>query len=83
MNDRGKCGKCGSASSLRIPGTPGDHSHIVVGERLMHTIVVTKYVCTDCGYIEEWVGDPDDLKRLKDEAAGRARFTPAAREPGS
>jgi hypothetical protein len=67
MHERSKCGRCGSGSSLRVPGTPGEHSHIVVGDRLMHTILVTKYVCTDCGCIEEWVSNPDDLKRLKQE----------------
>ena len=62
-----KCGKCGGGELLRVPMTPGEHSHIVFGERLLRDVTVTKYVCTDCGYIEQWVNSRDDLRRLKEE----------------
>ena len=66
MNEHLECGQCGSADLLNIAGTPADHSHIVVaGPSVMHTVRVTRYVCTDCGFIEEWVNSRDDLKRLK------------------
>ena len=62
-----ECGKCGSHELLEVPMTPGDHSHIVLGDNLLHTVPVTKYVCTDCGHIEEWVNSARDLARLKGE----------------
>ena len=59
-----KCGACGSSRLLRIPTTPGDHSHITTGARLLHTIGIDKYVCTECGKVEEWVGSAVDLRLL-------------------
>src|SRR5690349_10213781 len=45
------CAKCNSTDLLKVPTTPSDHSHIVVGERLMHDVPVCRYVCTDCGHV--------------------------------
>jgi hypothetical protein len=62
---RGRCGRCGSGSQVAIPMTPDDHSHIVVGgESLLRNVTVTKFVCTACGCVEEWVEDAADLPRL-------------------
>jgi len=62
-----RCGKCGGGELFAIPATPAEHSHIVVGERLMRNIRSSRYVCTDCGYVEEWVLDAQDLEVLKRE----------------
>jgi DNA-directed RNA polymerase subunit RPC12/RpoP len=67
MLERTKCGACGSHRLLRIPTTPGDHSHITTGARLLHTIAVDKYVCIECGRVDEWVGSDADLKHLRAE----------------
>jgi len=48
-----------------VPATPGQHSHIVVGERVLQTIAVTTYVCTQCGFVEQWVNNQADLLVLK------------------
>ena len=61
------CGRCGSRGLLKVPATPGNHSHIVVHGTRLRAIDVCKYVCTDCGCVEEWVNGRDDLQRLKDE----------------
>src|SRR5438552_704083 len=61
------CGKCGSENLFCIPTTPSDHSHIVVGDRLMRYIASQRFVCTDCGYIEEWIRNEGDLETLKEE----------------
>lgn len=75
-----QCGKCGSHDLLRVPNTPGDHSHIVSGDRFLRNVAVDKYVCTDCGHVEEWVNNKEDLQRLKDEWA-RDQTAPPARRP--
>jgi hypothetical protein len=67
MHDPTQCGKCGCRELFSIPATPAEHSHIVVGERLMRNIAIHRYVCTDCGYVEEWVRNAEDLTTLKDE----------------
>jgi hypothetical protein len=67
MHHRPNCGKCDSPALLPVPTTPAAHSHITVGDRLLHTVDVQKYVCTDCGCVEEWVNSKADLARLKAE----------------
>ena len=67
------CGRCGSADLLPIPCTPGDHSRIVLGNRQLTNVQVCKYVCTDCGCIEEWANSREDLAKLK-EALHRERL---------
>jgi len=77
-----RCGKCGSHDLLRVPSTPGDHSHIVSGDRRLRNVAVDKYVCTDCGHVEEWVNNKEDLQRLKEQWARREQAAgPAARRP--
>ena len=74
------CGKCGSEDLFSIPTTPSDHSHIVVGDRLMRHIASQRFVCTACGYIEEWVRHEEDLGVLKEELqrSGSAATDPAS-----
>jgi hypothetical protein len=65
VNVHDQCRRCGSFELLCVPATPGDHSHIVAGDRLLHNVTITSYVCTDCGNVEQWVNGSDDLRRLK------------------
>jgi hypothetical protein len=50
---------------LRVPPTPGNHSHIVTGDRLLHTVNTATYVCTDCGHVEQWINSKAELASLK------------------
>jgi hypothetical protein len=68
------CGSCGSAGLYKIPMIGADHSHIVVGDRLMQAIAVSKYVCTECGRVQEWVVGINDLTRLKGEISRIAGY---------
>jgi hypothetical protein len=67
MHSHDRCGKCQSDRLLTVPMTPGQHSHIVTGERLLHDVTVTSYVCTDCGFVEQWVNSKEDLLKLRAE----------------
>ena len=71
MHNHVNCGKCGSAALLAVPATPGQHSHIVFGDRVLQTVTVTTYVCTDCGFVEHWVNSKEDLLKLKAEREAR------------
>jgi hypothetical protein len=33
----------------------------------MRTVRIDRYVCTDCGHLEQWVNSKDDLKELRTE----------------
>jgi hypothetical protein len=67
MHSHDHCGKCGSPELLLVPTTPGQHSHIVLGERVLQAVAVTKYICSDCGHVEQWVNSKADLERLREE----------------
>jgi hypothetical protein len=77
MNEHTACGRCGGPDLYRIPATPGGQSKIVLGDRLMQGVEIAQYVCTDCGYIEEWVNDHGDLHSLKLALAERRLETMA------
>jgi ribosomal protein S27AE len=64
---KNKCAKCSSPELLSIPTMPGEEPRIAVGERGMQMVAVSKFVCGNCGYIEEWVQDARDLEKLRKE----------------
>lgn len=33
----------------------------------LSTVYLTRYVCTDCGYTENYVDDPEDLQKIKNK----------------
>ena len=65
MRRHDKCGNCGSGRLPTVPATPGQHSHAVPGDRVLHTVTVTTYVCTDRGATEEWVNRKRDPPKLR------------------
>jgi len=65
MKNSKTCPKCGSSEILRVKDTSGDYTNaLVLG--FMSMIYVPRYVCCDCGYVEEWV-DRADLYILKEK----------------
>ena len=62
-----QCGACDSRRLMRIPTSPGEHSHITTGARVLHTITIDRYVCIECGRVEEWIGSDADLEHLRRE----------------
>lgn len=62
------CPKCHSDEIMKIPGTPQSHGYgnnIKVGITIFSAILVTKYLCCNCGFIEEWVDDSQDIEKIK------------------
>ncbi|MBK7632837.1 MAG: hypothetical protein IPJ13_00065 [Saprospiraceae bacterium] len=33
----------------------------------LNTVYLTRYVCTNCGYTENYVDDPKDLQKIKEK----------------
>lgn len=65
MKNTKTCPKCGSREILRVKDTAGDYTNaLVLG--FLSMVHVPRYVCCDCGYVEEWV-DKKDLWILKDK----------------
>jgi nitrate reductase cytochrome c-type subunit len=73
MKNTGKCCKCGSTSIAVISKQPTIikanyyDEFIPYGKTLLSFIPVSRYVCTDCGYIEQWVEDSENLNKVKDK----------------
>ena len=78
MKNTSACPKCESADIIRVPGTvdtkfwlspPLYHNRIplkswgVTPKKTM--VVVTRMVCTGCGFSEEWIEDAEDITKLK------------------
>lgn len=69
MRCSGKCSKCGGANLIRIPDNPNRYasgnniytSTITLGGK----IPVIRYVCCDCGYVENWVEQKKGLAKIQ------------------
>ena len=59
MKNTGRCPKCGSRKVLRVPDHLGRYAsgnNIYTSSfTLLGKIPVIRYVCLDCGYVENWV----------------------------
>ncbi|WP_097028419.1 hypothetical protein [Clostridium peptidivorans] len=69
MKNTGICPKCDSKSILRIPGNAGAYgsgNNIMTGITVLSAVKVTRYLCCECGYSEEWIDDKKDIKKLID-----------------
>ncbi|MBN2589822.1 MAG: hypothetical protein JXA96_08160 [Sedimentisphaerales bacterium] len=67
MKNTHVCPKCESKNILHIPGMVRAHgagNNIPAGWTILSAVKVSRYLCTECGYSEEWVIDRDDIKRL-------------------
>jgi hypothetical protein len=63
MKKSKKCSKCNSKQILSLEhGCIQPREFVEVG--ILFPIDVTRYVCTECGYIEEWIDPPARLKEL-------------------
>lgn len=69
MKPTGVCPKCSAAAVIRVPDHPRRH---VSGNNidtttvtLMGKIPVIRYVCTNCGYVENWVEQESQLKEIR------------------
>ncbi|MDR3667070.1 MAG: hypothetical protein P4L35_09520 [Ignavibacteriaceae bacterium] len=61
MKNNKECPKCNSNEILKIPGTSGNI--ITTGSTFYSAVRVTRYICCDCGYSEEWVVKVIYIKR--------------------
>ena len=69
MKDSRSCPKCESADVVRIPGEArsmsGAAGNYVAASVFSH-VLVSRFLCCECGYSEEWVESPEDRERLKE-----------------
>lgn len=67
MKNTNKCPKCGSSGIIKVPGYAGAYgfgNNIMVGMTIKSAVPVDRYLCTNCGFSEEWV-DIDNIDKIK------------------
>lgn len=68
MKNTGTCPKCEAHDVLRIPGSTGAYgagNNITAGMTIFSSVSVTRFLCSRCGYSEEWIESQDDLKKIR------------------
>ena len=73
MKTTGTCPKCESRDLIRIPGSLGAYGSgniIMVGLTIYSGVKVSRFLCSRCGYSEEWVESPADLARIRKKYGG-------------
>ena len=72
MKTTGRCTKCAASDILRIPGRTGAYgsgNNIPAGRTIFSSVKVTRFLCGQCGYSEEWVEPAADLEKLREKYA--------------
>lgn len=65
MKNSHKCAKCDSTDMAKVPGSINYTTSNAIEVGLASYVMVTRYVCTSCGFSEEWIDSEIDRKRLK------------------
>lgn len=67
MKNTGRCPKCDSRTIVRVPGQTGAvgiGNSISIGLVMPTLVDVSRYVCSECGYVEEWIVDIEDIHKV-------------------
>ena len=93
MKNTSACPKCESADIIRVPGSftrkfimPFAAFHNLITLKTWSLkptnmmVAVTRMVCTECGFSEEWIEDAEDITKLKKNYGPRKKPI-QAREP--
>ena len=67
MKNTSKCPKCDSRNIVRIPsqtGGVGIGNNISIGSVFPTLVDVSRYLCSECGFVEEWIVDKEDIEKI-------------------
>ena len=72
MKNSATCPKCQSQEIYRVPHNPmnGADPRIQTGLTDLSGFPVTRYLCGQCGFLEEWIAAPGDLRKLVGQLPG-------------
>jgi len=60
------CPKCQSKVFIKVDNSRGQQFNPIKTGTLT-VAEISRYVCCDCGFIEEWIENKDDLKKIKEK----------------
>jgi hypothetical protein len=55
-----------------MTGAYGAGNNIPTGMTILSSVKVTRFLCSQCGYSEEWIESPSDLEKLRKRYGGSA-----------
>lgn len=64
MKNTGKCPKCGQTNIITIPAESRLYN-AVSGMTAFTLVYCQRFVCGECGFVEQWMANEDDIKVLK------------------
>jgi len=67
MKNSKVCPKCGSQDIIVAEGDVrpyGAGNNIMTGLTIFSAVPIDRYICRDCGFLEEWI-NTDKLKKLE------------------
>jgi hypothetical protein len=78
MKDKRPCPKCQSRDVARFPGWSGGYgsgNYVITGRWFFfpETAPVARYVCRQCGFVEEWIDTAADLEKVRESAVADNR----------
>jgi hypothetical protein len=68
MKNSQQCPKCKSADIIRIPGMVASYgvgNAVLAGSTISSAVKVSRYLCGQCGYSEEWIDSQEDIVKIK------------------
>ena len=65
MNNSRTCPKCQSTLVVKVDNSRGQQFNPIKTGALS-VAQVSRYVCCDCGYVEEWIENNKDLKKIEE-----------------
>lgn len=73
------CPKCQSQNIIRFDGSAGAYgagNNIMIGTTIFSAVNVNRYVCCDCGFVEEWIDEHElfSLRRSKKAKVIRKKY---------
>lgn len=75
MKNKKTCPKCSSSDLICIPGQVGalgagnniPAGSGITGITIFSAVKVTRYLCGQCGFSEEWIDDPKDIEKIREK----------------
>ena len=67
MKISGKCVKCDSVELVRTPDfVPFARHANQIPLSFTNYVLFTRWMCSNCGYVESWIESPADLHKLRE-----------------
>ena len=71
MKNTKLCPKCGSCDIIVVSMRKTVSTIIPIGFTMAGCVGLSRYVCGECGYTEEWIVNRDDIERIRSKFSNK------------